>query len=244
MIGWQISKRVRKVTVLKLMQWNAKIPHRTYGLILSLFIIWVLPLGCGHHGSSRQPSPVFWYEGFEEKIAWPAEDELAVLLPRSGSQCSADSSLAAIVDPGATIIEKRQKRLIVQLPATARLTGKRLDRHIKKIQAHPCDLTVGLVYYTDRQRAPERRLIHTNEVIVRFSPSTAPSRVEAIESRFGLNLKIKLRHAPHTRIYTIPKVREVIKTANKLQGSDGVVYAYPNWIRPQVTKKMKRRIRK
>lgn len=177
-------------------------------------------------------------------MAWPADDELAVLLPRGESQCHADSSLAAFVDPGATIIEKRRKRLIVQLPTAARLRGKRLDRRIEKIQAHPCDLTVGLVYYTDRQRTPERRLIHTNEVTVRFSPSTAPSRVETIESRFGLNLKIKLRHAPHTRIYTIPHVREAIEIANKLQGSDGVVYAYPNWIRPQVAKKIKRRIRK
>jgi hypothetical protein len=186
--------------------------------------------------SPPEPEPVVWFEDQLEKKAWPARDEVAVLMAGASAGSGCENRLAASLPPQAAVIDSIPGGVVYKLPPSAVSTSGKLDQRIAALKAHPCAAGVGLVYYTGKQRRPATRLIHTDELIVRFRPSLGRGRIAGLESEFGLTLETKLRFAPNTMVYRVHSLRAVIDTANRLRSRDAVLYAYPNWLRRRATK--------
>jgi hypothetical protein len=210
------------------------------GFTVLAALIPVLMLSCAVAGGQRPtsaPGPAVWYEGQQKKSAWPARDELAVFMHRNAAGCANEAHLASLLGPTAMVSDRLSNGLIVKLPASAASGNKALEHSIAILKAQACVTSVGLVYYTGLQHNAAARLIHTDEIIVRLRPSMAPAQIARLETDFGLTLKTKLRYAPNTMIYTVRSPLVVLETANRLHATDGVLYAYPNWLRKRVTKK-------
>jgi hypothetical protein len=210
------------------------------GFTVLAALIPVLMLSCAVAGGQRPTSasgPAVWYEGQQKKSAWPAEDELAVFMRRNAAGCATEAHLTALLGPTAEVQDRLVGGLIVKLPSPAASGNEALDHRIAILKDQSCVTAVGLVYYTGTQRNTATRLIHTDEIIVRLRASMKAAQIARLEADFGLTLKTKLRYAPNTMIYTVRSPLVVLETANRLHDTDGVLYAYPNWLRKRVTKK-------
>jgi hypothetical protein len=210
------------------------------GLSILAMLLPALMLGCaaanGQHSKSAACQPAIWYEGQQKKSAWLACDELAVFISKGPTQCATEAHLATLLGPSSTVCGRLAGGLIFKIPPSAASSDQAFDRRINSLKAQPCVTAVGLVYYTDPGREPTSRLIHTDELIVRWRPALEPAQIAALEADFGLTLKTKLRYAPNTMIYTVRTPLVILETADKLHNVDGVQYAYSNWLRSRVTK--------
>jgi hypothetical protein len=215
--------------------------YRCLGVAALVTLFPTLMLGCAAAGGQQQtaasaPAPAVWHEGQQKKSAWPARDELAVFMSRNAAGCATEAHLAALLGPTATVSDRLAGGLIFKLPSAAASSNEALDHCIATLKDQACVSAVGLVYYTGTQRNAATRLIHTDEIIVRLRPSMAPAQIARLATDFGLTLKNKLRYAPNTMIYTVRSPLAVLDTANRLGDTNGVLYAYPNWLRKRVTK--------
>jgi hypothetical protein len=207
---------------------------------LQITLIPALMLGCAAAGGKKPASapsaPSAWYEGQQKKSAWLARDELAVFLPRDTARCPSEAQLASLMGPDARVTDRLTGGLVFKIPSSMASSAEELDRSIGDLKAQACVSAVGLVYYADTRRNPVTRLIHTDELVVRLEPSLGPAKIARLETDFGLTLKMKPRYAPYTMIYTVPTLRLALETADRLRAMDGVLDAYPNWLRRRVTK--------
>jgi hypothetical protein len=221
--------------------------HRTtsivHGLVFPALVMLIpaLMLGCAAAGGQGPTAavasePAVWYEGQQKHTAWPARDELAVFISSNASGCASEAQLAALLGPSAAVYDRLAHGLIFKIPSSAASNAEELDRRIATLKAQACVTAVGLVYYADARCDPATRLIHTDELIVRLKPSLEPAQIARLEADFGLTPKSRLRVAPNTMIYTVRSPLVVLETADRLHGADGVLYAYPNWLRKRVTK--------
>lgn len=220
------------------MKSSATILH-CLGFTVLVTLIPMLMLGCAAAGGKRPAAdaePAVWYEGQQKKSAWPARDELAVFMSRNAAGCATEAHLAALLGPTAAVNDRLAGGLIFKLPSSAASGNEALGHCISTLKDQACVSSVGLVYYTSTQRNAATRLIHTDEIVVRLRPSMEPAQIARLENDFGLTLKNKLRYAPNTMIYTVSSPLVVLKTANRLHDTNGVLYAYPNWLRKRVAK--------
>jgi hypothetical protein len=207
---------------------------------LQVALIPVLMLGCANAGGKKSTpalsAPGVWYEGQQKKSAWRAWDELAVFLPRDTAGCPSEAQLTSRMGPNARVTDRLTGLLVFTIPSSMASSAEELDRCIGDLKAQACVSAVGLVYYADTRRNPATRLIHTDELVVRLDPFLGPSKIARLEADLNLTLKMKPRYAPNTMIYAVPTPRLVLETANRLRMMDGVLDAYPNWLRRRVTK--------
>jgi kexin len=195
-------------------------------LLLGLLLGAGGPGGAGPGPSALSGEPVTWYERGRQKQAFLALDEIA-LFPGRGVGGAAEVLRGERDYPGAAVLRQNGYALLLRLPAP--LDAARLrERSAARSLAEPGE--TGLVFYADHQRGPGGRMVLRNEIVVRFPDGLDEAGRLELERSHGLTLVRELTAAPNTFLYRAADPLTALETANRLQASDRVAYASPNWL--------------
>jgi len=168
---------------------------------------------------SLDKEPVYWYEDGVKKKAWMSKDEFAIFAA-DRPKIDKDSFGQNL---GTEFTVTQRKGLVTYLKSKKNTKG-----FLNRIA--PYKGLIRPVFYTDREKRRESRMVLSGKIIVQFPNEYSKNKISEIEKEYGLTKSKTFNFSANTFLYTTDPIQS-INIANRLSESGKTVYSYPNWLR-------------